>query len=355
MEIIDSKRLSRRQWLAGAAAFAAAAMVPARQAMAQAGAARPYRIDTHHHYYPAKLYPGRDWTPSRSIDAMGHASIATAILSRPGIPVSEPEKARKLARETNEYVTQVARDHPGRFGVFATLPLFDRRLEAGPSWGGEVDGTLREIAHNFDVLKADGVCLVTSYGNRWPGDPAFAPIFDELNRRRAVVFIHPAAPAYYNSDFTLKLQPAALEFMFDTARAIVSLILNGTLYRCPDIRFIFAHGGGALPFLHERLDHLVGGELPTRSDGGYRSEYLPHGIGIELKKLYFDIVRVANPASFALLTELMAPERLLFGTDYSAVSISETASHLPGLHLDGKVLRGIERDNALALFPRFKA
>ena len=290
-------RLSRRQWLGGVTALAATAMDPARRAFAQAGAARPYRIDTHHHYTG-------DWTPSRALEGMDQTGIAAAILSRPGIPVSDPEKARKLARDTNEHGAQLARDYPGRFGLFATLPLFD------------VEGSLREIAHGFDELKADGMCLVTSYGNagygtRWPGDPLFAPVFDELNRRRAVVFIHPTVPSYYTDDFRLQsgsvrgvsgINETALENQFDTARAIVSLIINGTLIRCP-----------------------------------------------------FDLVRVANPANLALLTRLMPAEHLLFGTDYPPVPISETASQLPGLRLDGKVLRGIERDNALTLFPRFKS
>ena len=110
-----------------------------------------------------------------------------------------------------------------------------------------------------------------------------------------------------------------------------------------------------MPFLHERLDHLIGDDQSSRTDGGYRSQYVPNGFDHEMKKLSFDVVRVANPANFALLMKLMAPEHLLFGTDYPLILISETASHLPGLQLDRKVLRGLERDNALTLFPRFKA
>jgi predicted TIM-barrel fold metal-dependent hydrolase len=287
---------------------------------------------------------------------MDQNGIATAILSRPGIPLSEPEKARKLARDTNDHGAQLVRDYPGRFGLFASLPLFD------------VEGSLREIAYAFDVLKADGACLVTSYSNsnpgtKWIGDAAFAPVFDELNRRKAVVFVHPTVPAYYNADFRLQsgstrgvsgVNETALENQFDTPRAVVSLIVNGTLIRCPDIRFIFCHGGGALLFLHERLNHLLGEDRSGRTDGSYRSPYVPNGFDNELRKLHFDLVRVANPPNLALLTELLPPERLLFGSDYPPVPISETASNLLALRLDAKVLRGIERDNALTLFPRFK-
>ncbi len=347
----SDKGLSRRQWLTGVTAVAAAAVVPATEAVGQTGASRPHRIDTHHHYTG-------DWTASRAIEGMDQNGIATAILSRPGIPVSDSEKARKLARDTNDHGAQLVRDYPGRFGLFASLPLFD------------VEGSLREIAYAFDVLKADGACLVTSYGNvggtgtKWAGDPAFAPVFDELNRRKAVVFIHPTTPMYFNDDFRLQsgstrgvsgVNETALENQFDTARGVVSLIINGTVMRCPDIRFIFCHGGGALLSLHERLNHLLGEDRPARTDGSYHSRYIPNGFDAEIRKLYFDLVRVANRANLALLTELLPPERLLFGSDYPPVPISETASQLSSLHLDGKLLRGIERDNALALFPRFKA
>jgi 6-methylsalicylate decarboxylase len=341
----SATRLSRREWLAAVTALTAGAIGSERPEAAQRSAARPHRIDVHHHY------TGNNWEPQRAIDAMDQVGIAAAILSRPGIPVSEPDRARKLARETNETGARLVHDYPGRFGLFASLPLFD------------VDGSLAEIAHSFDVLKADGACLVTSYENRWVGDPAFAPVFDELNRRKAVVFVHPTtAPCC--TDITLKTEVAelgvrntALENQFDTARGIVSVVLNGVLYRCPGIRFIFCHGGGALPTLHERLDHLIGDDQSTRtdggSDGGYRSKFVPNGFDNELKKLYLDVVRVANPANFAMLLQLMPPDRLLFGTDYPPVQMSETASRLPKLRLDSKLLRGIERDNALALFPRF--
>jgi 6-methylsalicylate decarboxylase len=343
--------LSRRQWLSSVTALAATAIGPVRPVRAQAGPTRPFRIDTHHHHSQ-----GGPWVPGRSIEAMDRSGIVAAILSRPGIAVSEGEKARKLARDANEFGAQIVRDHPSRFGLFATLPLFD------------VDGSLREIAYGFDVLKADGTCFSTSYGNKWIGDPTFAPIFDELNRRRAVVFVHPTPPGFYTDDLMLEngairgqsgVQPAAMEMMFDSARAIVSLILNGTLYRCPDIRFIFGHGGGTLPYLHERLNHLIGEDLPaggewTTGDGRYRSKYVPNGFVNEMKKVYFDVVRVANAANFALLRQLMPPDRLLLGTDYPIVATSETVGHLPNLGLDGNALRGLERENALRLFPRFR-
>jgi predicted TIM-barrel fold metal-dependent hydrolase len=131
------------------------------------------------------------------------------------------------------------------------------------------------------------------------------------------------------------IQPGALEFVFDTTRAIMSLMLSGTLTRCPDIRFIFAHGGGALPALRERVDYVISEEQALAAR-------LPNGIGEFLRKLYFDVVLVTNQANFALLTQVMPPEHLLLGTDFPFVPPSHTVTGLRSLGLDPSVLSRIE-------------
>ncbi len=183
-------------------------------------------VDVHHHimekrflsiqeprikrtgYWGEKL---TEWTPDWSIDEMDKTGAATSILSisAPGSWTGKVEESRKLARILNEYKAQVVRDHPGRFGFFATIPLPD------------TDGSLAELAYALDVLKADGICVLTNYDGKYPGDAGFAPVYDELNRRKAIVYSHPAAV-----DCCVNLQPALphaiLEFMFDNARAIAS-------------------------------------------------------------------------------------------------------------------------------------
>jgi len=270
----------------------------------------PGIVDVHHHimlpeflalqedrikrtgYWGARL---TQWTPSWSIEEMDKNGAATSILSisAPGSWTGKIEESRKLARLLNNYKAQIARDHPGRFGFFATIPLPD------------IDGSLNEIAYAFDVLNADGICLLTNYDGKYPGDPAFAPVYDELNRRRAVVYSHPAAVdccVNVQSDVPM----AILEFMFDNTRAIVSLLQSGTFTRCPEIRFIFSHCGGALPAVAGR----IAGWARSFADRA------PNGALAAFRRLNFDTASMNNPMTFGALLKLVAPTQVFFGSDF---------------------------------------
>ena len=313
----------------------------------------PHRIDVHHHILPPDyvatvgddrigplILAGRtpEWTPAMSVEAMDRNGIATAItsISAPGLWFGDNEESVRLARICNDYAASIRLDHPGRFGVFACLPLPD------------VDASLAEIAHALDTLKADGIGLLTSYGDRYPGDAAFQPVFDELNRRRAVVYFHPTnAPC---SQCLPEIPAATLDFPFDTTRAVVSLLYSGTFARCRDIRFIFSHAGGTVPFLAERIARL--GARP-----GFR-EAVPNGVLPELERLYYDTALSANWLAFRSLLELVTPDKVLFGSDYPfapEATMTATVQGLIELGLDSDMLQGIERDNALALFPGIRA
>ena len=312
-----------------------------------------HRIDVHHHILPpdyvaevggerigALILAGRvpDWTPEASIEAMDRNGIATAItsISAPGLWFGDTGKTNALCRHCNDYAATIAQRHRGRFGVFASLPLPD------------VDAALAEIEYALDELEADGIGLLTSCGDRYPGDPEFAPIFDELDRRGAVVYFHPTnAPC---SQCLPEIPAATLDFPFDTTRAIVSLLFSGTFARCRNIRFVFSHAGGTAPFLAERIARLAA-----------RPEYkdkLPDGVLAELERQFYDTALSANELAFASLLKLVAPSQVLFGSDYPfapEATMTATVRGLAGLGLDANVLRGIERDNALALFPHLSA
>ncbi|HLI11164.1 MAG TPA: amidohydrolase family protein [Alphaproteobacteria bacterium] len=312
-----------------------------------------HRIDVHHHILPpeyvasvgdARIGPlilaGRtpQWTPAQSVEAMDRNGIATAVtsISAPGLWFGDPRATRDLARHCNDYAAEMRRDHPGRFGLFASLPLPD------------IDASLREIEYALDVLKAEGIGLLTSYGSQYPGDLAFAPVFDELDRRKAVVYFHPtAAPC---SQCLGEIPAATLEFPFDTTRAITSLLFGGTFARCRNICYIFSHAGGAVPFLAQRIARL-----------GAKPEYkksVPDGVIAELRRLYYDTALSANPFAFRALLELVPPAKVLFGSDYPfapETTMTATVKGLAELGLDDHDLRAIERENALKLFPRFAA
>ena len=303
--------ISRRDILEVLAAAGVLSLLPAKRLLAQGSQgsrATLGRIDVHHHMFPPFYmkameqamrdtgFAPRPWTPAVSLETMDRHGIATSMLS----PVQRlvldsmsdrSERARSLTRQSNEYGAQLVKDYPGRFGLLAALPLPD------------TEGSLREIEYALDVLKADGIALWTDYLDKWPGDPAFAPVFDELNRRKAVVFFHPSRPTCCRN---LPGQSGIIEYDLDTARAVDSLLLNGTFARCPDIRFIFSHSGGALPVLAARIIDDFPKNLADR---------VPHGVEYEFRKLYFDVAHASRPPALDALKDLVPVSQILFGSD----------------------------------------
>jgi predicted TIM-barrel fold metal-dependent hydrolase len=235
-----------------------------------------------------------------------------------------------LARACNEYAANLAREHPGRFGSFASLPLTD------------VAGSLTELAYALDQLHADGVVLLSVYGDRWVGDKAFAPVLDELNRRKAIVFVHPSVGNCCRALIPY-VNVGLIEYPLDTTRAIVSLLVGGTFTRCPDIRFIFPHGGGTMPMLADRVARQTG----ARHDLNLGAPPLTI-----LKKQYYDVALSVSAPTLAAITAFADPAKILFGTDFPFVEMGYTTDGLRNAGLAPDRLAAIERGNAMALFPR---
>jgi 6-methylsalicylate decarboxylase len=342
---------SRRRFLTTLATAAASSYLATGlgQACAQPTVASGGIIDVHHHVFPPSFLKATeffpfgasrarmvDWTAQRSLAEMDAAGVATAVASitNPGIWFGNAEPAIRLARECNEYQAQLARDHPGRFGFFAAIPL------------PHTNGSLREIEYALEVLKADGIGLMTNYGDKWPGDEVFGEVFGELNRRKAVVYLHPTAPNCCRQ-LLPGLPDPLVEFPHDTTRAVVSLLYSGTFSRCRDIRFIFSHAGGTIPMLSGRLNET--GDL-----FGINKK-LPNGPEFELKRLHYEIANSAHRTAFAALTNLVPASQILFGTDYPFIPIPATAGGLANLGLPTSDLEAIRRGNAVVLFPRIRA
>jgi predicted TIM-barrel fold metal-dependent hydrolase len=309
------------------------------------------RIDVHHHMLPKEWIaaarehkPGGhwpahvlEWTPEGSLANMDRHGIATAILGigLPGVWWGDVEAARRLARWLNEYAAGLVRAYPGRFGFFATLPMPD------------VEGSLAEIAYALDVLGADGIGMLTSYDNRWPGDPAFEPVFAELDRRGAVTYFHPTVPACCQG-ITPEIPVATIEYTFDTTRAVTNLLFTGTFARHPGVRWIFSHGGGTIPFLAGRIDHIAGSNARI-------SARLPDGVEPALRRLYFELATSTSGPALAATRALMPADRLLLGTDFPYVATAPILAELAEAQLDPRSLALLETENALGLFPRFAA
>ena len=317
------------------------------RAVEAAQGSNPRRIDMHHHFAPPAwvadvkgrplLQPANTrWTPEQSIEDMDMGGVAAAVVSitNPGLWFGDPARARRLARACNEYGARLVLDHPTRFGLFAAVPLPD------------VDAALEEIAHAYDTLKADGIALFTSYGDKWLGNPAFRPVMEELNRRKAVVTVHPtAADCCRNLAYAPGVGPGSLEYGTDTTRAIMGVAFSGDAVRFSDIRFIWSHAGGTVPFLAGRIEGAASG---TR-------EALPNGFAAELKKFYYDIAGAANRGALASLLQVVSPTQIVFGTDFPPGGTSAAvAKALAEVDLFSESdLRAIDRANAVRLLPRF--
>ncbi len=342
---------SRRRFLTLLTGFGAGAFLSARALVARQHepAGKPRLIDLHHHFFPPAFvtaaldtYRQREkaivseWTPQKALEEMDRRGVATALLSitTPGIWFGDAPASRTLARKCNEYAAQLVKDHPARFGFFAAIPLPD------------AEGSLREVKYALDVLKADGIGLMTSYGDRWLGDAAFAAVLDELNRRKAVVYVHPTA-ANCCRDLMPDVPTPLIEYPHDTTRAITNLLYSGSFARLRGIRFIFSHAGGTIPMLAGRISQL--GKL-FGSD-----KKVPNGIEYELARLYYEIANSANRHTMAALMSLVPPTQIMFGTDYPFVPIEVTADGMQTLKLTAKDLQAISRDNAVALLPRLKS
>jgi 6-methylsalicylate decarboxylase len=360
---------SRREFLADLAAISAGALAAHPMAAQLPVGVGARRIDVHHHFASPALMATLKaagalqgnwgaWSPAKAIDDMEKAGTATGMLSvtTPGVWYGEAEgfeklsapgpkandEARKMARDVNEFGARMTGDHKGRFGLWAALPVMD------------VNDSLKEIAYAFDTLKADGIGLLTSYGNRWLGDPVFVPIFEELNRRKAIVFVHPTAAPCCRG-LSTGVATGILEYQIDTSRTITSWIRSGNAAKFPDVTMIFSHAGGTMPSLINRL-------IPANEGGGQANladtlarPAQPGTTLAHLRRFYYDTALSANPVQLQAIKQIAGASQMVFGTDYPFGVMVDQLQGLQKSGLTAEELRGIDRENIVRLMPRFRA
>jgi predicted TIM-barrel fold metal-dependent hydrolase len=307
-------------------------------------------IDVHHHFLPPSFvdaltqsaHPAAPqaealaWSPERSLAIMDASGIETAILSLslPGVSFSGAADPPALARQSNEYAARLIADYPDRFGAFASLPVLDEQAAMG------------EVEYALDTLKLDGVTLLSNVHGRYLGDPYFDPLLAELDRRKAVVFLHPnQAPSPGFNDF--------VEFPHDITRALASLTESGGVERYGRIRYILAYGGGTIPFIAARVT-IVGMDV---SGNLWKTmiRYLKRAR--TMQRVNYDLTASTDLLAWRALSGHTKPTRILMGSNYPWTSPTAFTRQRADLRafavLDRPQIESIERDNSLKLFPRF--
>jgi predicted TIM-barrel fold metal-dependent hydrolase len=302
-------------------------------------------IDTHQHLIPPRYaawladrrwhLPVPDWTADAALTVMDGLGIGTALLSvtTPGLYLATEAQARRLAREVNEFAAGQVERKPDRFGFLATLTLPD------------VAGAVAEAVYALDELQADGIVLMANAAGRYLGDPEFAPLYAELDRRGAVLFVHPIFPAALGPPAATGNPRSDVDLLAETTRSAVDLVASGTLARFPRLRVILSHAGGYLPYMAHRIAAM------TSPDGSYEA-------GLEvLRQFYFDVALSSGAATLAALMAFAAPGHVLFGTDWPYVPPAaldhfqaELAAYPFGPAQRASVLRGAAED----MFPRLR-
>jgi predicted TIM-barrel fold metal-dependent hydrolase len=285
--------------------------------------------------------PWPQWTLSRSLELMDENDIAALVISiaSPGAYFGDVEFTRRLVRDCNEALARMVADRPTKFAAMGFVPLPD------------VAAAVREAEYALDVLGLDGINLLTHAGHRYLGHPEEDELYAELDRRRAVVFVHPVRPPLTGLP-EFSFAAGYTELVFDTTRAIINLLYNGTLAKYPNIRFLMSHMGGVTPFLLFRLSGL--------DDDPKVRERIPDGVAAHLNRLYYDVAQSAAPLSLRALLDIADPSRIFFGTDYPFARkaekvLKDTIAGVAGFggFADDALRRKMSYENAQALFPRF--
>lgn len=319
------------------------------------------KIDVHVHYltqaYKDALlnmgeknpdgFPSPEWDPEVHLKTMEHLGISSSMLSisSPHINFGDRNAAKILARKVNEEGAELVKTYPGRFGLFASLPL------------PNVEDSIDEMQYAKDILHVDGFALPTNTQGVYLGNPCLDPVFEELNRLKAVVVLHPNKPGSVPENVVEGLPIPIMEFFFDTTRTVINMILKGTLRKFPGIKFIIPHAGAFLTILAERFDSAIQ-MIPASFGENIKGEKDRIDIYDALKNLYYDVAGVCLPRQLAALLQIVNADHLLYGSDYpytpefGCITLADALDKTDLLNDEQR--RAVYHDNALKLFSHLK-
>ncbi|QNI31648.1 amidohydrolase [Alloacidobacterium dinghuense] len=311
----------------------------------------PVTIDTHQHLLPDFFWEATEnahapvgglaplrWSKEAAISFLDDAGIDIAVLSlsTPGVHTGDSAKARSLARQCNEFSGELTHARPDRFGGFACLPLPD------------VDASLEELSHALDGLGLDGIVLFTNSNGVYLGDPVLEPVFEELERRKAVVYVHPN-PSPDPVAHSLGLPDNLIDFTTDTNRAVAQMHYTGRFARTPNVKYIFSHAGGSIPYLAARFDIIDKmGFIPSGDQRGTAADMF--------RRIYWDTALAASDPVLRMLRDVAGISQVLYGTDFPYLrrdlAVHSIQRILQSVELNDLEKTAILGGNALRLFPR---
>ena len=308
-------------------------------------------IDTHHHILPDFFWQETEnahapvgglaplqWSKETTTSFMDDAGIDVAVvsLSTPGVYTGDGAKARTLARRCNVFSAELVHARPDRFGGFACLPLPD------------VDASLEELSYALDVLRLDGFVLFTNSNGVYLGDPALEPVFEELERRKTVVYVHPN-PSPDAVAHSLGLPDNLLDFPTDTNRAVAQMHYTNRFARTPNVNYIFSHAGGSIPYLAARFAII--------DEMGFIAGSEQRGTAADMfRRVYWDTALAASDPVLRMLRDVAGIDQVLFGTDFPYLrrdlAVNAKQRILENSELNHLEKRAVLGGNAARLFPR---
>ena len=279
-----------------------------------------------------------EWSKEAMTSFMDDAAIDVAVMSvsTPGVHLGDSEKARSLARRCNEFAAELVQARPSRFASFACLPLPD------------IDASLEELSYALDVLRLDGLVLFTNSRGVYLGDVTLEPVFAELERRKSVVFVHPN-PSPDAAAHSLGLPDNLIDFPIDTTRAVAQMHYTNRFARTPNVKYIFSHAGGSIPYLAARfaiIDEM--GFIPGGEQRGTAADMF--------RRMYWDTALSASDPVLRMLREVAGIDQVLFGTDFPYLrrdlAVNAKQWILESSELNESEKQAVLGGNASHLFPR---